>query len=82
MEGYSDFMIRYSIFSQDSIWIIAMDKNNIKAYRWSYKYSYHQMMACLVFSKILGIGTAERNWKQVRPISLNNASIQPLTGLG
>jgi hypothetical protein len=25
-------------------------------------------LACLVLSKILGIGTAERNWKQVKKI--------------
>ena len=40
-----------------------------KAYKWHYKYSYHQTkvlgrLACLVLLKILGIGTAERNWKQ------------------
>jgi hypothetical protein len=26
------------------------------------------MLACLVLSKILGIGTAERNWKQVNKV--------------
>jgi hypothetical protein len=44
-----------------------------KAYKWHYKYSYHQTkllgrLACLVLSKILGIGTAERNWKQVKAV--------------
>jgi hypothetical protein len=43
---------------------------NCKAYQWHFKYSYPQTkvlgkLACLVLSKILGIGTAERNWKQV-----------------
>ena len=44
---------------------------NCKAYRWHFKYSYQQTkvlgkLACLMLSKILGIGTAERNWKQVK----------------
>jgi hypothetical protein len=44
-----------------------------KAYKWHYKYSYHQTkvlgrLACLVLSKILGIGTAERNWKQGKAV--------------
>jgi hypothetical protein len=46
---------------------------NCKAYRWHFKYSYPQTkvlgkLACLVLSKILGIGTAERNWKQVKAV--------------
>jgi hypothetical protein len=51
------------MFARDNIWIMAAD-NEAKAYKWHYKYSYHQIkvlgrLACLVLSKILGIGTAE-----------------------
>ena len=46
---------------------------NCKAYRWHFKYSDQQTkvlgkLACLVLSKILVIGTAERNWKQVKAV--------------
>ena len=70
MEEYGDFTNRRGVFAKDNIWIMAADEST-KAYRWHYKYSYHQTkvlgkLACLVLSKILGIGTAERNWKQVK----------------
>jgi hypothetical protein len=31
-------------------------------------------LACLVLSKILGIGTAERNWKQVKKIKYRDCA--------
>ena len=72
MEEYGDFTNRRGMFARDNIWIIAADETT-KAYKWHYKYSYHQTkvlgkLACLVLSKILGIGTAERNWKQVKAV--------------
>ena len=72
MEEYGDFTNRRSVFGRDNIWIMAAD-DHCKAYRWHYKYSYQQTkvlgkLACLVLSKILGIGTAERNWKQVKAV--------------
>jgi hypothetical protein len=72
MEEYGDFTNRRGVFARDNIWIMAADKN-CKAYRWHFKYSYQQTkvmgkLACLVLSKILGIGTAERNWKQVKAV--------------
>ena len=72
MEEYGDFTGRRGVFAKDNIWIIAAEEST-KAYRWHYKYSYHQTkvlgkLACLVLSKILGIGTAERNWKQVKAV--------------
>jgi len=36
-------------------------------------------LACLVLSKILGIGTAERNWKQVKKIE-ERRSLQSVYG--
>jgi hypothetical protein len=73
MKEYGDFTGRCGVFAKDNIWIIAADEST-KAYRWHYKYSYHQTkvlgkLACLVLSKILGIGTAERNWKQVKAVN-------------
>ena len=52
--------------------MIAADETT-KAYKWHYKYSYHQTkvlgkLACLVLSKILGIGTAQQNWKQFKAV--------------
>ena len=72
MEEYGFFTNRRNMFARDNIWIIATD-NTTKAYKWHHKYSYHQTkvlgkVACLVLSKILGIGTVERNWKQVKDV--------------
>jgi len=71
-EEYGDFTNRRGVFDRENIWIMAAD-DNCKAYRWHFKYSYQQTkvlgkLACLVLSKILGIGTAERNWKQVKAV--------------
>ena len=86
MEEYGDFTSRRGIFAKENIWIIAADEST-KGYRWHYKYSYHQTkvlgkLACLVLSKILGIGTAERNWKQVKAVKSGqrvNTSIEKTT---
>ena len=72
MEEYGDFTNKRGMFARDNIWIMAKDEN-AKAYRWYYKYSLTTTkvlgkLACLVLSKILGIGTAERNWKQVKAV--------------
>jgi hypothetical protein len=72
MEEYGDFTNRRNIFARDNIRIIATD-DTTKAYKWQHKYIYHQTKVlgksvCLVLSKILGIGTAEQNWKQVKAV--------------
>ena len=72
MEEYGDFTNKHGMFARDNIWIMAKDEHT-KAYRWHYKYSLPTTkvlgkLACLVLSKILGIGTAERNWKQVKAV--------------
>jgi hypothetical protein len=72
MEEYGDFTNKRGMFARDNIWIMAKDEHT-KAYRWHYKYSLTTTkvlgkLACLVLSKILGIGTAERNWKQVKAV--------------
>ena len=65
MEEYGDFTNKRGMFARDNIWIMAADEN-AKAYRWHFKYSLPTTkvlgkLACLVLSKILGIGTTERN---------------------
>jgi len=72
MEEYVDFTNRRGVFARDNILIMAAD-DNCKAYRWHFKYSCQQTkvlgkLACLVLSKILGIVTAEQNWKQVKAV--------------
>ncbi len=72
MEEYSDVTNKRGMFACDNIWIMASDINT-KAYRWHYKYSLSTTkvlgkLACLVLSKILRIGTAERNWKNVKAV--------------
>ncbi len=72
MEEYGDFTNRRGIFAKVNIWIIAADEST-RAHKWHNKYTYHQTkvlgkLACLVLSKILGIGMAEQNWKQVKAV--------------
>jgi len=72
MEEYGDFTNKRGMFARDNNWIMAKDEH-AKAYRWHYKYSLTTTkvlgkLVCLVLSKILGIGTAERNWKQVKAV--------------
>jgi hypothetical protein len=72
MEDYCNFTNKHEMFAWDKVWIVASDAN-AKAYRWHYKYSLQPTkvlgrLACLVLSKILGIGTAKQNWKEVKAI--------------
>ena len=69
---YGDFINKRGCFARDHIWILASEPN-LKSYRWHQKYMLPVTkvlgkLACLVLSKILGIGTAERNWKQVKAV--------------
>jgi len=72
LKEYNDFVNRRGPFAKDNIWIMAA-RPDCEAYRWHQKYSLQSTkvlgkLACLVLSKILGIGTAERNWKQVKAV--------------
>ena len=60
---YGDFINKRGCFARDHIWILASEPD-LKAYRWHQKYTLLVTkvlgkLACLVLSKILGIGTAE-----------------------
>ena len=70
MVEYSNFTNKHGVFCHENIWIMATEED-CKAYQWHNHHSYHQTkvlgkLACLVLSKILGIGTAEQIWKQVK----------------
>jgi hypothetical protein len=78
LKEYNDFVNRRGPFAKDNIWIMA-GKPDCEAYRWHQKYSLQSTtvlgkLACLVLSKILGIGTAERNWKQVKAVKSGQRS--------
>ncbi len=78
-----DFTNKQGKFNKANIWIMASDEN-IQGYYWHQKYSLDctdvlGKLACLVPSKILGIGSAERNWKQVKKIKRGDCA---QTGLG
>jgi hypothetical protein len=71
-DEYRDFTNKQGNFNKANIWIMASDEN-IQGYHWHQKYSLDctdvlGKLACLVLSKILGIGSAERNRKQVKKI--------------
>ena len=71
-EEFGDFTGRRGRFNRVHIWITAADPSQ-QAFRWHQKYSLQSTevlgrLACLVTSKILGIGTAERNWKQIKAV--------------
>ncbi len=71
-DEYSEFMSQRGRFAKDNIWMVTA-KQETEGIRWHAKYSIETTevlgrLACLVLSKILGIGTAERNWKQVKKV--------------
>jgi hypothetical protein len=71
---YGDFINKRGSFAHYHIWITATEED-LKAYRWHQRYSLPVMkvlgkLACLTLSKILGIGTAGQNWKQVKAVKL------------
>lgn len=69
---YRDFSCRMGHFARVHIWALAEDSQEEAFHRHqNYSLLYTQVLgklACLVPSKILGIGTAERNWKQVKAV--------------
>jgi hypothetical protein len=71
-DEYGDFTNKRGKFNKSNIWIMAGVKN-VQGFQWHKKYSLDctdvlGRLACIVQSKILGIGSAERNWKQVKKI--------------
>ncbi len=69
-DEFDNFINRPGCFSHKYMWDTAQG-DDVKAYQWHQRYSLQGTkvlgkLACLVLSKILGIGTAEQNWKQVK----------------
>ena len=67
---YSDFTLKVGKFSNPDMWIIAEDPTQF-AHAWHKTYSLPRTkilgkLACLLTSKNLGIGSAERHWKIVK----------------
>ena len=67
-----DFIHKRGSFAHDYICVTAAE-DDLKAYWWHQQYSLQVTkvlgkLACLVLSKILGIGMAEQNWKQVKAV--------------
>ena len=67
---YSDFTLHMGKYSDPEMWLIAQDPTQ-HAYMWHKIYSLSRTkvlgkLACLVTSKNLGIGSAERHWKIVK----------------
>jgi hypothetical protein len=71
-DEYDNFFNRRGFVSHKYMWDAARG-DDVKAYRWHHRYSLQGTkvlgkVACLVLSKILGIGNAKRNWKQIKYI--------------
>ncbi len=71
-DEYGEFTSQQGRFGKDNIWMVAA-KQDTEGFCWHAKYSIETTevlgrLACLVLSKILGIGIAEKNWKQVKKV--------------
>jgi hypothetical protein len=74
-DEYGDFTNKQD---KANIWIMASDEY-IQGYLWHQKYYLDWTdelgkLACIVLSKILGIGSAERKWKQVKKIKMGDCA--------
>ena len=61
------FRSKQGVFSSEKIWFLAKQEST-KAFDWHYKYTLGSTevlgkLACIVTSKLCGIGEAERHWK-------------------
>jgi hypothetical protein len=61
------------ILNSDTMWYTAGKSDFVVAYCWRHTWTLLRTkvlgkLACLVLSKILGIGTAKRNWKHLKKI--------------
>ena len=76
-DEHSDFTLQSGGYDEPHIWITAA-KPETPAWRWHKNYSLHTKvlgkLAMLVCSKGLGIGTAERQWKQMKAVKSGQRS--------
>ena len=69
---YNDFTSHTGFFKTKSIWISAKNPQCL-AHEWHKNYSvpfteYLGLMGCRICSKVMGIGEAERHWKQLKKV--------------
>jgi hypothetical protein len=67
-DKYQRFVNQTGILNSDTMWYAAGKSDFVVACHWHYTWTLSRSkvlgkLACLVLSKILGIGTAKRNWK-------------------
>jgi hypothetical protein len=72
-DEHQKFVNQTGILNSDTMWCVAGKSDFVVACCWHHTWMLSRnkvlrKLACLVLSKILGIGTAERNWKQVKKI--------------
>jgi hypothetical protein len=72
-DEHQKFVNQTGILHNDTMWYAAGKSNFVVACHWHHTWMLPRTkvlgkLACLVLSKIIGIGTAERNWKQVKKI--------------
>ena len=72
-DEHQKFVNQTGILNSDTIWYAAEMSDFVVACCWHHTWMLPRTkvlgkLACLVLSKILGIGTAKRNWKQVKKI--------------
>jgi hypothetical protein len=72
-DEHQKFVNQTVILNSVPMWYTAGKSDFVVACRWPHTWMLPRTkvlgkLACLVLSKILGIGTAKRNWKQVKNI--------------
>ncbi len=72
-EEHQKFVNQIGILNSDTMWYAAGKSNFVVACHFHYTWrlsrtKVYGKLACLVLSKIIGKGTAKRNWKQVKKI--------------
>ena len=77
-DEFNHFQNKKRMYRHEYMWE-AKARDDMPAYCWHERNSLHTTrvlgkLACLVLSKILGVGTAERNWKQVKLIKAGQRS--------
>jgi hypothetical protein len=72
-DEHQKFVNQTGILNSDTMQYAAGKSDFVVACHWHHSWTLprnkvHGKLACLVLSKILGIGTAKRNWKHVKKI--------------
>ena len=71
-DAHKQFHNRDGDYNKPYIWLLAAE-DDCKSYEWHQRYSKHApvlcALACRVLSKVSGIGSAERNWKEFKRVS-------------